>query len=475
VAHKVLNRQDVWVLSTEAVWHPTIEWYARAVGAMQQRDTSDLGDPTSWAHLAAIHGTALPKDRWPRGAKLHECQHSSWFFLPWHRIYLHHFEKIVRATVTELGGPPDWSLPFWDYSDQARPDVRKLPPAFRRKTLPGGGRNPLYVVERRDSVNAGKAMDPADTNIEVAFADIAFTEPDTTPGFGGPVTDWWHGGGPVGSLELAPHGSVHMAVGGSNPPGRMSRFDTAATDPIFWLHHANIDRLWDTWLARGAGRANPTAAKWVNKRFSMGTGVWRTELAVKDVLDTTNAVLRYRYDGVRRPAPRRRSPALVGAEPPRVRRPAKLGGATDRPVPLSATTTAVDVPVQQPATRRRGIAAATPQRVFLKLEHVTGTSLAARAYNVFVNLKVGVDPEKQDRRAGRVSMFGVMEASNADEAHAGSGLTFSFEITDLVRRLEADNDWDPANLRVMFIPVMDGGESTGAGDVTVGRVSVYFG
>ena len=33
---------------------------------------------------------------------------------------------------------------------------------------------------------------------------------------------------------------------------------TAAQDPIFWLHHANIDRLWNHWLQQGGGRADPT-------------------------------------------------------------------------------------------------------------------------------------------------------------------------------------------------------------------------
>ena len=49
---------------------------------------------------------------------------------------------------------------------------------------------------------------------------------------------------------------VHVLVGGSDPnsnlPGLMSDPDTAGLDPIFWLHHANIDRLWEVW------RQNPT-------------------------------------------------------------------------------------------------------------------------------------------------------------------------------------------------------------------------
>lgn len=477
MAGGIVDRRDVWVLSDESVWHPTIEWYAKAVGAMKKRDTPDLADPTSFAHLAAIHGTNLQPNRWPAGAKLHECQHSSWYFLPWHRIYLHHFEKIVRATVVELGGPDDWALPYWNYSDSTRPATRQLPPAFRRKTMPGRRANPLYVAERAPTINDRGAVPLDDVDVEDALAEIAFTEPDETPGFGGPVTDWWHGGGPVGSLESLPHGSVHVAVGGISPPGLMSRFNTAALDPVFWLHHANIDRLWEVWLGRKNGRANPDARRWLDKRFSMGTGTVSTDLAVKEVLDTKKAPLRYRYgDMPRRPAPRRR-PALVAADTtPERGRPAKLAGATDRPVALGATPTTADVDVAAPGRRRRGVAGGLPQRVYLKLENVTGSSLAAGAYNVYVNVPEGADPnEHQDHRAGRISMFGVLESSGADDTHSGSGLTFSFEITELVRRLEAAGDWDSSRLRVVFVPVPDAAGQLYEGDVSVGRVSVFYG
>ncbi|KAL1639607.1 hypothetical protein SLS58_007807 [Diplodia intermedia] len=48
-----------------------------------------------------------------------------------------------------------------------------------------------------------------------------------------------------GSLEDL-HGSYHVNVGGA---GHMSRVPVAAFDPVFWLHHCNIDRLLTIWLA----------------------------------------------------------------------------------------------------------------------------------------------------------------------------------------------------------------------------------
>jgi hypothetical protein len=50
----------------------------------------------------------------------------------------------------------------------------------------------------------------------------------------------------------------------------MVRPETAAQDPIFWLHHANIDRLWERWLQLGGGRANPVNfSPWIRKGLAL--------------------------------------------------------------------------------------------------------------------------------------------------------------------------------------------------------------
>ena len=50
-------------------------------------------------------------------------------------------------------------------------------------------------------------------------------------------------------IEGNPHGHVHDMVGGD-----MGEVPTAAADPIFWVHHCHIDRLWAAWINAGAGR-----------------------------------------------------------------------------------------------------------------------------------------------------------------------------------------------------------------------------
>jgi len=51
----------------------------------------------------------------------------------------------------------------------------------------------------------------------------------------------------AGGLENI-HNGVHVWVGGT-----MGWIPTAPADPIFWMHHANIDRLWSVWQAAHPG------------------------------------------------------------------------------------------------------------------------------------------------------------------------------------------------------------------------------
>ena len=72
-----LIRRDVWGLEEEGgTWHPIVQAYALAVGAMQGRDGED---PTSWEYQAAVHGVRSGR---PPDDFRNQCQHNTWFFLP---------------------------------------------------------------------------------------------------------------------------------------------------------------------------------------------------------------------------------------------------------------------------------------------------------------------------------------------------------------------------------------------------------
>jgi tyrosinase len=477
-------RRDIWALSHEDTWHPVIEWYARAIVVLKQRDGRDLADPRSWGHLAAIHGTKVPLGRRPAGALWDQCEHNSWFFLPWHRAYLHHFEKIVRAAVVDAGGPADWALPYWEYSDPGRPETRTLPPAFREEFLPSRESsreaNPLLIKDRGPRMNLDGKLDDTAVSIHDAWGQTGFTETTgggASGGFGGAIAARLAGQTP-GALEMTPHGSVHMGVGGSNPRGWMSDFNKAGLDPIFWLHHANIDRRWAGWLTNA--RSNPTQREWLQERFVFGSGAWRTDLATEDMLDTTQAPLSYSFDQLPESpvdpggAPARRTITTEG----RMRDGApKVAGTSDAEVPLTDTVSRTEVRVTAPPDQGlEGVAAEEAGRVFLKLEGVRGEKLAAGVFEVYVNLPEGAKPQEfRDHRAGQISMFGVVESSQAETPHGGGGLNFSFDITNLVQRLQAKGHWRPASVHVAFAPIPDSAGKVHPGaDVSVRRVTVYY-
>jgi tyrosinase len=488
MADTVRTRKDVWKLPA---WDPILLWYARAIAAMQARR---LDDPTGWRYQAAIHDydrqadpIADPTDTLPTAADQQrfwiQCQHNSWFFLPWHRMYLACFEQIVAATIVGLGGPANWALPYWNYSDTGNPDARRLPPAFQADKLPDGTANPLRVDARNPGCNTGQIIaDDIDTALdclkEPSF--VAAVPAGGDPGFGGPKTNFNHSGGVVGSLETTPHGSMHVAVG-----GLMGRFNTAGLDPIFWLHHSNIDRLWVVWRQRDPQHPDPTDPQWLTTPtfdFHDATGNV-ISFTANQVVDTTASPLLYQYEDVSDPLGVAFEAFAEGVRRPVMaeKRIPEMVGATEAPVVLAGRPTSTLLAVRAPTGPALEAAAvgAAPPRTFLNFENITGAS-EPTSYAVYVNLPEGADPEQhRDRLVGVLPMFGVAEASRSDKGHSGSGLHYALEAGEVIRRLEAAGDWDPANLQVTFVPRR---RSAAAADVLeaateplrVGQVSLYY-
>lgn len=153
------------------------------------------------------------------------CQHGTIQFLTWHRMYLYYFEQVLQ----QAAGDPSLRLPFWDYETDGH-----IPAAYRSATYVSGGAtlpNPLYIANRQSQLNAGTAaLDPAVTSTAGAIPSTTYS----------PFND---------ALQDTPHGAVHCATGVAGcPTGYMGYVPSAGNDPIFYSHHANIDRLYECWL-----------------------------------------------------------------------------------------------------------------------------------------------------------------------------------------------------------------------------------
>jgi tyrosinase len=472
-------RQDIWTLEATP-WNSLAMAYALAVREMQARPASD---PTSWVYQASVHATPDPQDRddWRD-----QCQHNSWFFLPWHRMYLYWFERIVRAIVQTLEDVDDstkdtWALPYWDYD---RGGTNALPPAFREAQLPNGDDNPLRTDERNPSINAGGGLPGLATSAQNALAEMSFSEPlmaGVPSGFGGPITGWHHfaenGTTTPGELERTPHNDVHGLVGGG---GFMSRFETAPLDPVFWLHHANIDRLWALWTGSFAGE-NPLAAAWLDRVFHFhDEGGQDVTMTPGDVLDVA-ADLGYRYADM--PALVVQPEAVMPPSPPPPEHPAELVGATDTPLELSGDAATVQLSISPPSGPLRALAAEEPNRVYLNVEDIEAERNPGISYAVYVNVPDDdADAANDVHYAGNVSFFGVEQAQDVDRDHSGGrgSLRYAFDISDLVKRLMAEHLWDPERMRVMFVPLrVEAPPGVAAAEaatppVRVGRVSLFY-
>lgn len=440
-------RQDVFELQPEgAPVHPVIAAYAVAVGELK-RNTGP--QHRWWSHHTQVHGM-FPD---PNDGLRNQCQHFCWYFLPWHRMYLHAFESICRSIIVESDQVDDdtkatWALPYWDYD---RAGTRMLPPAFREPLL-NGLANPLFEAERDLGVNTPvrfpgdprprlAALVPEQTSAAGWFFAAPYSGP-FDPAFGGTETGFNHAGAPnaiPGPLEITPHGSVHVFVGG--PRGKMSDFNQAAGDPIFWLHHANLDRLWEVWRRSTGLGLDPTANRFVDRSFEfLDADGLRTESTCGSVLNV--AGLGYDYADVSIPESAGAGGPMVdptrGRDRPRDRRPPRRIGAAGDEVRILDVPTEVSFATDTPVTRG-------DERFLVSVEHIRADRLPTAEWGVFLQPTSG-EPEL----VGTLPLFGLRESGTPDAEHE---LSYLFDITGLVHRLDAEGRWDADRFRARLAPV----------------------
>ena len=171
------------------------------------------------------------------------------------------------------------------------------------------------------------------------------------------------------------------------------------------------------------------------------------------------------------PNPEGQQPEAPQRKVPRI---PELAGATSAPFQLSGPVTQVAIAVQEPtgpaSAGAEELANWEPRRVFLNIEQVL-CETGSPPIEVYLNVPANDKPQEHpELRAGSLPMFGLREASIADERHSPTGLDAQLEVTRLYARLALMNNFDPARLHVSFVPRHGGNPPP----VRVGRVSLYF-
>jgi len=156
-------------------------------------------------------------------------------FLAWHREFLYQMERVLQQHV------PGVTIPYWDWAND--------------HSLPSWVMLPAGVTRGPDTTRHLPSQSDVTSTVLNAGDYITMTQ----------------------NLESY-HNTVHMFVGGNTMPYP----SISPRDPMFWLHHANVDRLWAQWQA-GAGHAG------LNPPLSGTDAVLDPWTATSsDVLDTYN-------------------------------------------------------------------------------------------------------------------------------------------------------------------------------------------
>jgi tyrosinase len=222
---------------------PQYNSFLNAIAAM--RKNTKISSPGSLRYWVAVH--------------VNYCPHGTPYFLSWHRGYLYHFERQLRT----LSGDPTLNLPYWDY--YSHPTI----PAEFTDPAPS---NPLYLAR---------------TGIDVYNALTLWPFAPEVYNFQRGTTDAFEE-----RIETAPHNPVHDLIGGI-----MSTMESPL-DPIFFLHHANIDRLTHAWaLPDGKGipySANPYSST-NSSPYWAGDNIYASKLKIARYLTLDPTWLGYDY------------------------------------------------------------------------------------------------------------------------------------------------------------------------------------
>ncbi|KAI0322394.1 tyrosinase [Amylostereum chailletii] len=281
--------------------------YIQALTQMFKDDQKDL---ISFFQIGGIHG--LPYVQWDGSGGKEPiedawggyCTHGSMLFPTWHRPYVALFEQVLQQHAISIANTytadkARWTkaaanlrAPYWDWAANSVPPAEVI--SLKNVDIIGSNghktsvANPLFQytfhpvdpsfpapyskwhTTLRHPTSSGAN---ATTNVASLKSDLSAAQEDITtstynlltrvhtwPAFSNHTPG--DGGSTSNSLE-AIHDGIHDDVGAG---GQMGDTSVAGFDPIFFLHHANVDRMLSLWSA-----LNPDV--WVSSGPAEG-GTW---------------------------------------------------------------------------------------------------------------------------------------------------------------------------------------------------------
>ncbi|MCJ1402921.1 hypothetical protein MMC11_006142 [Xylographa trunciseda] len=293
-------RQNINVLQTK--FPDVFNLYILALSKFQSNGNeetdknNDIG--TSYFQICGIHGTPFvnwqedPTAPQYNGIAAGYCTHASVLFLPWHRPYLALYEQTLYQYAedivkNEFSGPVQQTyaqalqqlrLPYWDWAEDAHlPAItmdETISVVLPSATEPGGTitkdiPNPLYSYRYTsgmgtDSVN-NELQSPNTYTGSVRCPDQKGEQHNDLASTQNYAFQDQHRTGIYSLMSVEDFGQFSnqdytgsdfgQAATVQNPPviGNMTDLWSSSFDPIFWLHHANVERFWCIWQALHPG------------------------------------------------------------------------------------------------------------------------------------------------------------------------------------------------------------------------------
>ena len=213
-------------------------------------------------------------------------------FFPWHREYIARFENALQAIDPSVG------LPYWDWTAENLNSAGTESLIWRDDFM--GGPGAPGTGNLATGPFAGWGLRRNNFNI---FA---------SPGTGGTIALSMASSNYTTFRQIeGPHGAAHVWVG-----GHVGNASIAPRDPLFWLIHANVDRLWAEWIKQHQGapgfqpflpvsggpaghNLNDTMWPWNGTTVPFGVLPWTVtpeNIRPADLLD--HRVLGYFYDTI---------------------------------------------------------------------------------------------------------------------------------------------------------------------------------
>lgn len=236
------------------------ERFARAMLKMRQNRS---GPGTSaFFELASYHGgfPPIPKRDMPE-----YCTHGNPAFPTWHRGYMLAFERMLRRADMALGGDGRIGLPYWNWS-KTRINGEVLPAIVRRELLSREYEPDFFPTQPSSDFRLAVTNSDAQIGARIEQGKLAHMASAAQHSI-----HWLQFASTADSNSRAPtiespHNSIHMFVG-----GLMGSFQSSF-HPCFWLHHCNVDRCFEAYIAHETDSLEEFERQQQRRRGIQGAG-----------------------------------------------------------------------------------------------------------------------------------------------------------------------------------------------------------